>query len=474
VVFSSVTFLFLFLPSVLAVHFVLPGKLRNFWLLLASLFFYAWGETAYLALMLASISANYFLGRWIERARSGSRAAWVVGAAVGLNLTMLGIFKYADFVVGALNVPWVGLGMAPLEQLSIHLPIGISFFTFQAISYLMDVHRGVVPAQRRPVHLALYIALFPQLIAGPIVRYSHVARQLLERRIDLEGFALGVRRFALGLGKKVLLANTFAGPADAIFALPAADLSPAVAWLGVVCYSLQIYFDFSGYSDMAIGLGRMFGFRFLENFDYPYIARSVREFWRRWHISLSSWFRDYLFIPLGGSRGSTGRTYFNLLLVFFLCGLWHGASWTFVVWGLFHGLFLVLERLGLGALLESLPRPLRHLYTLLVVMVGWVFFRAETFAGAAAMLASMVGWRRGDDYSHRLEFYIDSPLWVALAVGLVAALPVARFSAAKLSSRGWSPNSLAAVETLASTFVLALSVLVASAQTHDPFIYFRF
>ncbi len=473
-VFSSVTFLFLFLPLVLVVHFVLPAKLRNFWLLLVSLFFYAWGETAYLALMLASIGANYFLGRWVEGARGGSRAAWVVGGAVGLNLTMLGIFKYADFVVGALNVPWVGLGMEPLEQLSIHLPIGISFFTFQAISYLIDVHRGVVPAQRRPVHLALYIALFPQLIAGPIVRYSHVSRQLLERRIDLEGFALGVRRFALGLGKKVLLANTFAGPADAIFALPAADLSPAVAWLGVVCYTLQIYFDFSGYSDMAIGLGRMFGFRFLENFDYPYIARSVREFWRRWHISLSSWFRDYLFIPLGGSRGSTRRTYFNLLLVFFLCGLWHGASWTFVIWGLFHGLFLVLERLGLGAFLERLPLPLRHLYTLLVAMVGWVFFRAETFAGAAAMLASMVGWRRGDDYSHRLEFYMDSPLWVALVVGVVAALPVARFSFSKLSGRGWSPTSLAAVETLASTFVLVLSVLVASAQTHDPFIYFRF
>ncbi len=473
-VFSSVTFLFLFLPIVLVGTFALPKSWRNAWLLAASLFFYAWGETGYVLLMLLSISTNFLLGLWVEAARKGGSGNSAVAVAVGLNLLLLGIFKYATLLVEAISPLLASVGLPALSIEPIHLPIGISFFTFQAISYIVDVHRGEVPAQRRPVHLALYIALFPQLIAGPIVRYSHIAAQLASRRVDLDGFAQGVQRFVLGLGKKVLLANTFAAPADAIFALEASDLSPGVAWLGVLCYTLQIYFDFSGYSDMAIGLGRMFGFHFLENFNYPYIARSIREFWRRWHLSLSTWFRDYLYIPLGGSRGGPVRTYGNLVTVFFLCGLWHGASWTFAVWGLYHGLFLVLERLGLGARIERLPGPLQHLYALVVVMVGWVFFRAETFSGAFAMLASMAGLARGDDLAHEVSRYLDPLLVSAMLFALVAATPVAGWLAENLRRRGVSPAGRAALAAVSCLLVLGTSVLALTAQTHDPFIYFRF
>ena len=292
------------------------------------------------------------------------------------------VFKYADFLVGNLNALLGPLRLAPLSLPGIALPIGISFFTFQALSYVIDVYRREVPVQRNPFDLGLYIALFPQLIAGPIVRYHDVARQLVERVVTRQGFAYGVERFVVGLGKKVLIANTLAVQADLIFAIPADQLTAPVAWFGLVCYTLQIYFDFSGYSDMAIGLGYMFGFRFLENFSHPYVAQSITEFWRRWHISLSTWFRDYLYVPLGGNRGSALRTYRNLVLVFFLCGLWHGASWSFVVWGLLHGFLLVIERMGLGRLMARWPRALRHAWTLFFVMIAWVFFRADSLPQA--------------------------------------------------------------------------------------------
>ena len=327
--FSSTIFLFAFLPIVLTLHFVLRGvAARNTLLLAASLLFYAWGETGYVVILLASIAANWAFGLWIERSRERPGRRLALALAIGGNLLLLGAFKYANFAVDSLNSLLAGAGLGPLALAPVHLPIGISFFTFQALTYVVDVYRRDAPVQSNPFTVALYISLFPQLIAGPIVRYGHVADALRERVSTLDDVAVGARRFLVGLGKKVLVANTLAMPADRIFALPPGELQASVAWLGAVCFTLQIYFDFSGYSDMAIGLGRIFGFHFPENFLYPYTAQSIRAFWRRWHITLSVWFRDYLYIPLGGSHTGALRTHGNLLAVFLLCGLWHGASWS--------------------------------------------------------------------------------------------------------------------------------------------------
>ncbi|MCB9883058.1 MAG: MBOAT family protein [Planctomycetes bacterium] len=327
-VFSTATFLFAFLPAVLLLYFAVPRAWRNGWLLFASLFFYAWGETWIVAVMLASIFVNWALALSLEE--GGPRRTWVVALSVLFNLGLLVAFKYANFVVDNVNPLLVAAGLPAMQIPAISLPIGISFFTFQALSYVIDVYRGQARVQRNPLDFALYIALFPQLIAGPIVRYRDVAEQIESRTCSADLFAEGVRRFVFGLAKKMLIANTVASVADRIFALPNEELTLGLSWLATVCYSLQIYFDFSGYSDMAIGLGLMFGFRYLENFAYPYAADSITKFWRRWHMSLSTWFRDYVYIPLGGNRGSRIATYRNLVIVFFLCGLWHGASWTFV------------------------------------------------------------------------------------------------------------------------------------------------
>ncbi len=347
--FSAATFLFLFLPVLLLLYFLCPRRLRNLLLLTASLLFYVWGEKTYVFVLLASIAVNYTLGLWLDGLRTARGRRLAIALAVFANLGLLATFKYAVFLLQNCNVALAALHLAPLPVPNIHLPLGISFFTFHALSYVIDVYRGEVRALKDPIAFALYISFFPQSIAGPIVRYSDLATQLVRRRFFRAGFAEGVRRFIFGLSKKMLIANTLALPADAIFGLPPEGLSAGLAWLGITCYTLQIYFDFSGYSDMAIGLARMFGFDFKENFNYPYVSRSVTEFWRRWHMSLSSWFRDYLYIPLGGNRRGTIHTYFNLLAVFFLCGLWHGASWAFVGWGLYHGGFLVLERTRPGA-----------------------------------------------------------------------------------------------------------------------------
>jgi len=336
VLFTEPTFLFLFLPVLLALYFATGrrehGEYGNWLLVVFSVIFYASGGGSFTLLILGSIAFNYVLAIAIDRRRGTRRSKALLAAAVATNLIVLGIFKYANFFADNVNTLFLALGVRPIVIPRVFLPIGISFFTFHAISYVVDVFRGDATAQKSPAHAALYLLLFPQLIAGPIIRYRDLADQLARRIVSIEDFAYGVRRFIIGLAKKVLIANVVAGPADQIFALPLAELSPGHAWLAIVCYTLQIYFDFSGYSDMAIGLGRMFGFRFPENFRWPYIAQSVQEFWRRWHISLASWFRDYLYKPLGGNRVSPGRTYVNLVTVFFLCGLWHGASWNFVVW----------------------------------------------------------------------------------------------------------------------------------------------
>jgi alginate O-acetyltransferase complex protein AlgI len=358
------------------------------------------------------------------------------------------------------------------------LPIGISFFTYHAISDVVDVYRRDASAQKRPVEAALYLLVFPQLIAGPIVRYRQIAAQLTARVTTLDDFAAGVRRFIVGLGKKMLIANTLAAPADQIFGLPADQITTAHAWLAVTCYTLQIYFDFSGYSDMAIGLGRMFGFRFPENFNYPYIASSVQDFWRRWHMSLSAWFRDYVYIPLGGNRASTGRVYFNLVLVFFLCGLWHGANWTFVVWGLFHGAFLVFERLGLLDALARLPALLRHAYVLLVVMVAWVFFRADSIGGAATMLQALVGFGGAAPSPYTPIWYLTPQVALALAAGIAGSGPLLPWLAG-LRERATTEAPRAAfawetASTLALMAVFAGAIIQLAAGTYNPFIYFRF
>jgi alginate O-acetyltransferase complex protein AlgI len=477
-VFSSTVFLFLFLPVTLGLYALAGRRLRNLTLLFASLFFYAWGEGVYVGVMLLSILFNYLFGLLVDRSVRYRRLSLFL--AVLFNLTLLVTFKYANFLVDNLNVVLSMYAIDAVRLEPVHLPIGISFFTFQAITYVVDVFRGQQPAQTSLFNLGLYISLFPQLIAGPIVRYRDLAGQIMARSVGLSGFASGIGRFIIGLAKKVLIANVLAGVADDIFSRPAADLTVGTVWLGVVCYTLQIYFDFSGYSDMAIGLGRMFGFRFLENFNYPYIAQSLREFWRRWHISLSTWFRDYVYLPLGGSRHGAGRTYANLLIVFVLCGLWHGASWNFAAWGLFHGVFLILERLGLARVLAHLARPLRHGYLLTVVMVSWVLFRADSLDQAGEYLMRMAGLSGAGSAPRPVAPYLDIELTLVLVAAVVCAVPWTP-AALRVSRRvdEWVPAMTDSALWQAPRVVVLSALLTASlmslaAGSYNPFIYFRF
>lgn len=477
-VFSSSIFLFLFLPLALALGLLAPRKLRNGLLLAANLLFYAWGEMFYASVMLASIVLTYGFGLAVEANRATpSRARLWTGLGIAANLGLLLVFKYANFYVGNLNELRAHFGWTPLAWSPIHLPIGVSFFTFQAISYVVDVYRGDVKAQRNPFLLALYKSFFPQLIAGPIVRYRDIADELPQRETTLDDFAAGVSRFIIGLGKKMLIANIVAIPADLIFdpnQVPADALTAPLAWLAVICYALQIYFDFSGYSDMAIGLGRMFGFHFLENFNYPYAARSMTDFWRRWHISLSTWFRDYLYIPLGGNRGSPLRTGVNLLAVFLLCGFWHGANWTFIVWGLYHGLFLIAERLGRGRKSGGTvwSRTFGHAFFVLAMLVSWVPFRAESLGQAGTFLGAMFGLKHATAATVYSATALFTPeLALALCAGIAGALPVCRTLAARMAGR---EATLVWLRNLALLSILALSVLKLASGTHNPFIYFRF
>lgn len=480
--FSSTLFLFLFLPIVLGVYAVMPRALRNAWLLLASLLFYAWGEPKLVWVMLTSIVGNYAFGLWIDRVRGRPAGKWVLALAVASNLSLLATFKYAAFGVRNLDALLEGLGVEPLPIPEIVMPLGISFFTFHAMSYVIDIYRGDARVQRNFADLALYVTLFPQLIAGPILRYHDVADQLVQRQMSRPGFAYGLQRFILGLGKKVLIANTLALPADQIFGLPADQLPLSTAWLGIICYTGQIYFDFSGYSDMAIGLGHLFGFQFLENFRWPYASRSVREFWRRWHISLSTWFRDYLYIPLGGNRGSELRTAANLMTVFVLCGFWHGAAWTFLFWGLYHGAFLALERTRWARWLERLPSPLQHGYALLAAMGGWVLFRAPDLPAALHYFAALSGGGSGAEAA-AVEQFLTGDVVLGLCAGVIGAVPTFDFLVARTQRwLGRLPGSVAgaargvgAVASVAALLlILATCSVMLAAQTHNPFIYFRF
>jgi alginate O-acetyltransferase complex protein AlgI len=483
-VFSSLIFLFLFLPIVLVGYAVMRSTpARNAFLLFASLFFYAWGELSFLWVMLVSIALNYLFAIVIDDAKSPTARRASLFLAVCVNLGLLSYFKYAGFFQANLN-HLLGLAhLAALTGKTPPLPLGISFFTFHSLSYVIDVYRRQAKAQRNPVNLALYISLFPQLVAGPIIRYHDVCDQLTERSVNINKFAEGVRRFVTGLGKKMLIANVLAGPADQIFGLPGAELSTSVAWLGIICYTLQIYFDFSGYSDMAIGLGLMFGFHFLENFNFPYISQSIREFWQRWHISLSNWFRDYLYIPLGGNRCSEPRIALNLLVVFFLCGLWHGASWNFIVWGLYHGSFLGLERSGLGKLIGSLARPLRHFYVLFIVTIGWVFFRADNLKQALMYLKTMFCLRHGGTGYYTVPIIMNKEVMFVILLGIIGSTPLIRdwllrpglkIGSESLPTVRPAPVWLPAVRVAFVSMVFGFAIMEMASGTYNPFIYFRF
>ena len=469
--FSSVTFLFAFLPLCLGLYHLAPVPARNTLLLLMSLVFYAWGEGPFILVMAASIVLNWASGLLVQRTHSSPLKPWVGAASVTANLMILASFKYATFMVESLNEVLTLCGVDRLLSLGrIHLPIGVSFFTFHGLSYVLDVYRGKEKADRNFMRVALYISLFPQLVAGPIVRYIDIAQQLRSRQTSVAVFASGIERFIVGLVKKVLLANTFAVAADQAFAMQPEQLTTANAWVGIAAYTLQIYFDFSGYSDMAIGLARMFGFDFRENFDHPYISRSLTEFWRRWHISLSTWFRDYLYIPLGGNRGGPWRTYANLAIVFLLCGLWHGPSWNFVIWGMIHGAFLIAERLSLSMSWAALPVPfgwLARLYTLFVVAVAWVFFRSETLAEAANYLQAMFGG--GSVAGVSTSLLINPKLKIAFAVGILACTPIRQRLA-----RLWMTPIAGFVTATGLVAVFWLAAASLAAGSHNPFIYFRF
>ena len=475
-VFASPVFLCFFLPLVLLAYFCSSARWKNAVLLIASLIYYAWGEGVYCLLLILPITVTWLASLQLQSTERADMRKRILIGAIAVDLAALVYFKYANFLAANVNTAMGATfpGFDPFPNTPIHLPLGISFFTFHALSYLIDVYRRATPAQPSMANFALYMAFFPQLVAGPIVRYRDIAAQLTARAVDIEKFASGIERFVIGLGKKVLIANSLGATADRVFALTSGELSTPAAWLGIICYAFQIYFDFSGYSDMAIGLARMFGFSFLENFNYPYVATSMRDFWRRWHISLSNWFRDYVYIPLGGNRYGMGRTYANLLIVFLLCGLWHGANWTFLIWGLIHGAFLAIERGPFGTLLSRAWSPLRHAYTLLIVLIAWVFFRADTVSHAWDFLSVMFGRTTAPD-PLLLPSLLDSKTAALLVLAAIAATPV--FSNIPRDWAVRARQSAVAIQPLRALVVLimfALSAIYLAGQAYNPFIYFRF
>jgi len=466
-VFSSITFLFYFLPIFLAAYFITPTiQARNIVTLLFSLVFYAWGEPRFVIILLISIIFNFCAGLLID-AREGSSRRWALAVTVAGNLLVLGIFKYANFITANLTALLHPLG-APSFKTNIALPLGISFFTFHCLSYIIDVYRRRFKANRNPIDVALYISLFPQLVAGPIVRYKTVARQLDARRFTLGRASVGARIFIIGLAQKVLVADVVAKLVQVTFdQLPHRSLIEA--WIGLIAYTVQIYFDFAGYSNMAIGLGIVLGFTFPRNFRMPYTSLSITEFWRRWHMSLSSWLRDYLYIPLGGNRGSNAQTYRNLVMVFLLCGLWHGANWTFVLWGVWHGVFLVIERVGLGSVLARLPKPARWVYALIAVMGGWVLFRANSLPDAIGYYASLFGGNGLSEVSFDMHDALNDRAIMTLVVGCVLAV------APRWPARWSAPFFVRAPADVALTFALLIfSMITVAAGAYSPFLYFRF
>ena len=466
-VFSSITFLFYFLPIFLVLYFVTPTTQgKNAITLVFSLIFYAWGEPQFIVVLLFSIAFNFLAARAIDDREGPARKAALAVAVTG-NLLVLAIFKYGNFVTGNLAGLLAPLGLA-LATTNIHLPLGISFFTFHCLSYVIDIYRRRFRANRNPIEIALYISLFPQLVAGPIVRYKTVARQLDARKFTFGRASVGARIFIVGLAQKVLVADVVAPLVQVAFdQLPHRSL--VEAWIGLIAYTVQIYFDFAGYSNMAIGLGIVLGFTFPRNFRMPYTSLSISEFWRRWHMSLSSWLRDYLYIPLGGNRGSNAQTYRNLVMVFLLCGLWHGANWTFVLWGAWHGAFLVIERLGLGSALARLQTPARWAYALIAVMGGWVLFRSADLSNAIGYYASLVGRNGLSEISFDMHDALNDRAIMTLIIGCVLAV------APRWPARWSAPFAVRAPADVALTFALLIfSMITVAAGTYSPFLYFRF
>ncbi len=463
--FSSVTFLYYFLPVLLILYFLVPRRFKNVVLLVSSLFFYAWGEPIYLLLMIAETAVGFIAGLFIEkfRGRAGSKIAMIGSVVVCIGA--LALFKYTDFFIGTLN----GITGLTLPLLKIALPVGISFYTFQILSYTIDLYRGNAKVQRSILDFATYVTLFPQLIAGPIVRYTDVAAELKDRAITLEGFAAGASRFTVGLAKKVLLANTL-GELCSIYKA-SDEKSVLFVWIYAIAYALHIYFDFSGYSDMAIGLGRIMGFHFIENFNYPYISKSITEFWRRWHISLGSWFRDYVYIPLGGNRCSKLRHVFNILVVWMLTGFWHGAGWNFILWGLWFALFLLLEKFVFFKVWDRIPAVFVHIYSLVIVLFGWVLFDALTLGDALGTAGAMIGLGGLAGITGETLYYLQSYA-LPLIIGAIGATP--------LPKKLWSllEKRTSALLTFLEPAAIALLLVVVTGYLVDgsfnPFIYFRF
>lgn len=472
-VFSSPIFLFMFLPLVFVINKLLPVHFRNAFLIIASLVFYAWGEPVYILLMLASVGMNYVLALLMgtREKRDAQKIIFLIICVV-FNVGMLFVFKYANFFIDNVNLIF-GSG---IEIPIIRLPIGISFFTFQAMSYSIDVYRGGTKPQKNPANVLLYISFFPQLIAGPIVLYSDIEKQILKRTESMEKTVAGLKRFTVGMGKKVLIANTMAVVADDVFALSGAQVNAPIAWLGAITYALQIYFDFSGYSDMAIGLAKILGFELKENFNYPYTADSIKNFWRRWHISLSTWFKEYLYIPLGGNRKGTVRTAVNLLIVFFCTGIWHGAQWTFVVWGFYHGLFIMLERIGVIRPERWKWKGFRYIYTLWVAVSAFVIFRAETIGQGFDMIYKMLfGWTMTPEALSFLARSMTASVIFFLIIGVVGATHWPKKWVALVAQKTAAfPVAQESISMLMAITVLGLSILSLSSSAYNPFIYFRF
>lgn len=466
--FSSMTFLFVFMPLVMAVYFLSKKEIRNYVLLIASIIFYAWGEPRYLAIMIITILVNYAGAILLDKHYSSRQRLWIVSLTIVLDLSFLFYFKYFNFVVDNIN----GVLATDFQLLDVIMPIGISFYTFQAMSYLIDVYRREVPAQKDVYKLALYIVLFPQLVAGPIVKYHDVCEQIDNRTIEFKNVIIGFKRFITGLAKKVLIANTLAEVVDKIFAQAPENLTTGVSWLGAVAYCLQLYYDFSGYSDMAIGLGLMFGFRFLENFNYPYISKSITEFWRRWHISLATWFKLYLYIPLGGNRKGAVRTYWNLFAVFLVTGIWHGAAWSYVAWGIWNGIFIVIERF-FGLDKDKNDRwyvsAAKRVYAFFAIVWGMIIFRAESLSYAYEYICRMLHidvTKHLPDY----DYGVNNKFAIMLIVGLICAMPVCR-------NLIYIKYEHKVRRTLVNIWLFLLffwSTISLAASTYNPFIYFRF
>lgn len=464
--FSSITFLFFFLPLVFITYYLSPGKIKNYTLLLFSMVFYAWGGFLYLPLLIVSIIVNYLFGLQIDKHKYNNKnRKKILIVSVIFNILFLGVFKYSNFVVDNINTIFNTEILIP----TIPLPIGISFYTFQAMSYVIDVYKHDGKVQKNIFNLALYISMFPQLVAGPIVRYQTVDDQINSREHNFEKFNSGMERFIRGMFKKVIISNAVGELSTTIYGLLSYQMSVSVAWLGAIAYTLQIYFDFSGYSDMAIGLGKMLGFDFLENFNYPYISKSVSEFWRRWHISLGSWFRDYVYIPLGGNRVSNIKVYRNLSIVWLTTGIWHGASWNFIAWGIYFGIFIMLERAFFGKILNKIPKLLQHMYLLLIVVFGWVLFSQPSLTEALEYMKIMVGLGGYPLTNGYFTFYLKE-YWLELSIAIILSAPTLKYIKSKINIQ----NIIDIIKPIGLISIFMITVIYLVNSTFNPFIYFNF